>query len=241
MDHSKVNSTVNLHATQFRSDKLMHQRTMISAFEDDKSFDVKNVRRHSLNVVSENPTNHKERDKNMIQIYQMLNQYFKVNNINVEEDPGYFEKEDVRTLEECKDVEKQSDRVLLKSKSLKHIKDVPDINQTGIVSNEMVVELFENFQNFLKVQNLPKLGHKNFRSQTSVDLNNKPMIAGDRILIPKKPEMQVIVEDPNEGRYTRQFFSKREEGLEIDEKEFKSDLDIKLKGRMNSDQNDKKS
>ena len=137
----------------------------------------------SSTIEADNLKDHKERDKNMFHIYQMLNQYFKTNNINIEEDPIFFEKDNI---------ELGNDEINNpKSKTLRNIKEI-DKNET--ITNDNIVNLFENFENFMKIQNLPKTSRPGFRSKASIVNDN---ISNSNNY---KNEMQIIMEDPDSNK-----------------------------------------
>lgn len=225
---NKGNTTFNNVINQFKSDKALNQKTIISAFDDDKSFDLKNIQRPSISAAAEDS---KDRDKNMYRIYQMLELYFKSVGGNVEDDPAIFEKDiSSYNIEGIKEEQNQQSR-LPKSKSLVHKPELSELQATGFVNNDMVVELFENFQNFLKIQNLPKISSNSTQRSKTSDMNN-----GNRLIISEKVrrnEMQVIEEDPNEAKYTRAFVSKCEDDKsEKNEERPKDDTEIRLKGSV---------
>jgi hypothetical protein len=183
----------------FKSDKHQTQKTMISALEEDKSFDFKNVRK--LSTLQQEDS--KQRDKNMYQIYQMLNYYFCSNNSSMDEDPVLFDKDFNSSMIDIKEDQKLNKQIkpFTKSKTIKNKSETTESRKKTVDSNEMIVELFENFQNFLKTQNLPRINLNILNDNNSSDQN---VLSQTEIKNHSKiNEMQIIEEDPNEGKFSR--------------------------------------
>jgi inhibitor of KinA sporulation pathway (predicted exonuclease) len=196
---NKSNMTLLNGLNIFKSDKNPIQRTMISVLEEDKSFDFKNVRKLS----SFQQEDSKERDKNMYQIYQMLNYYFCSNNSSMDEDPVIFDKDLNTSMIDVKEDQKLNKQIkpITKSKTIKTRSELTESRKKTVDSNEMIVELFENFQNFLKSQNLPKINLNKLNDDNSNDQNvlSQTEIKNHS----NKNRMQIIEEDPNEGKFSR--------------------------------------
>jgi len=100
----------------------------------------------------------------------------------------FFEREMNANIDNIREEKKEIDdeKLTLRSNRVENRKN-----------SDMVVELFENFQNFMKIQNLPTKNNINtFKKQRSLMQIDKKM----------KEEMQIIEEDPNENKYTKSVF-----------------------------------
>jgi hypothetical protein len=145
----------------------------------------------------------KQRDKNMYQIYQMLNYYFCSNNSSMDEDPVLFDKDFNSSMIDIKEDQKLNKQIkpFTKSKTIKNKSETTESRKKTVDSNEMIVELFENFQNFLKTQNLPRINLNILNDNNSSDQN---VLSQTEIKNHSKiNEMQIIEEDPNEGKFSR--------------------------------------
>lgn len=196
---NKTNMTLLNGINIFKSDKNPTQKMMISALEEDKSFEFKNIRKLSSFQMEDT----KERDKNMYQIYQMLNHYFCSNNSSLEDDPVYFEKDINSSMFDIKEENRinQSIKNFTKSKTIKIKNEYSEFKKKPLDTNEMIVDLFEHFQNFLKSQNLPKIN-----INTTSEDNSSEQIRFSQTEIKnssKKKDMQTIEEDPNENKFSR--------------------------------------
>jgi hypothetical protein len=121
----------------------------------------------------------------------------------MDEDPVICDKDLNTSMIDVKEDQKLNKQIkpITKSKTIKTRSELTESRKKTVDSNEMIVELFENFQNFLKSQNLPKINLNKLNDDNSNDQNvlSQTEIKNHS----NKNRMQIIEEDPNEGKFSR--------------------------------------